>query len=140
MRKNFITVAVTINANAEKAWEYFTNPNHITQWYFALDSWCAPRATNNLKIGGAFSTRMESKDGSMGFDLNGIYTAIILHKIIEYTLEDKRVVKILFETKVNETIITQIFEAETENTLELQKNGWQAILNNYKKYIENNNA
>lgn len=133
-----ITVEVFVSAPVEKAWEYWNEPEHITQWCFASDDWCAPRVENNLSVGGTFKTRMEAKDGSVGFDLEGIYTAVELHKKIEYTLsgDDARKVSILFVAEGDGCRVVETFEAEGENSLELQKNGWQSILNNFKKYTD----
>ena len=131
-----ITVSITTPIALETAWQVWTNPEHIVNWNFASDDWCAPRASNDLKNGGTFSYRMEAKDGSFGFDLNGTYTNLKPLELIEYLLEDGRKVSILFESKDNETHIIQTFEAENQNPIELQQNGWQAIMNNYKKYAE----
>ncbi len=131
-----ITVSITTPITLETAWQVWTNPEHIVNWNFASDDWCAPRASNDLKNGGTFSYRMEAKDGSFGFDLNGTYTNLKPLELIEYLLEDGRKVSILFESKDNETHIIQTFEAENQNPIELQQNGWQAIMNNYKKYAE----
>lgn len=131
-----ITVSITTPITLEKAWEVWTMPEHIINWNFASDDWCAPRASNDLKVDGTFSYRMEAKDGSFGFDLNGTYTNVKPLELIEFSLEDDRKVSILFESKDNETHIIQTFEAENQNPIELQQNGWQAIMNNYKKYAE----
>ena len=131
-----IIVSITTTITLEKAWEVWTNPEHIVNWNFASDDWCAPRASNDLKIGGAFSYRMEAKDGSFGFDLNGTYTNVKPLELIEYSLEDDRKVSILFESKDNQTHIIQTFEAENQNPLEMQQFGWQAIMNHYKLYAE----
>ena len=131
-----ITVSITTPISLEKAWEVWTMPEHIINWNFASDDWCAPRASNDLKVDGTFSYRMEAKDGSFGFDLNGTYTNLKPLELIEFSLEDDRKVSILFESKDNETHIIQTFEAENQNPIEMQQNGWQAIMNNYKKYAE----
>ena len=136
--KNLLQVQIKTNTTLEKTWDYFTNPKHITQWYFASSYWCCPKAENDLLLGGKFLTRMESKDGTMGFDFEGIYSTVELHKKIEYYLADGRTVSILFETENDETKVTEIFVAEDENPIEMQKGGWQAILNNFKTYLENN--
>jgi uncharacterized protein YndB with AHSA1/START domain len=131
-----ITVSITTPITLEKAWEVWTMPEHIINWNFASDDWCAPRASNDLKVDGTFSYRMEAKDGSFGFDLNGTYTNVKPLELIEFSLEDDRKVSILFESKDNETQIIQTFEAENQNPIEMQQFGWQAIMNNYKKYAE----
>lgn len=131
-----ITIEATIEAPIEKVWETWTKPEHITQWSFASDDWFTPKAENDLRTGGKFSTRMEAKDGSFGFDFEGIYDEVIDHKLITYMLGDERKVKIEFEEKGDQTLVTETFDAETENSIEMQKAGWQAILNNFKKYTE----
>jgi uncharacterized protein YndB with AHSA1/START domain len=133
-----ITVQAQINELMDKVWTYWTSPEHITNWNFASDDWHSPNAKNDLQVGGKFSYTMASKDGCMAFDFNGIYTNIIPHQLIEYTIEGGRKVKLIFEQADNSTIITEIFEPENLNSLELQKSGWQAILNNFKKYVESN--
>ena len=136
MDKNFITIEVTINASIEKVWNYWTLPEHIINWNFASPDWHTTTAKNNLEIGGTFSYRMEAKDGSFGFDFGGIYTEIIPLKEIKYTMADGRVASINFIENANNIKIIETFEAETENTLELQQYGWQFILNNFKQYTE----
>jgi uncharacterized protein YndB with AHSA1/START domain len=131
-----ITVETLINAPIEKVWTFWTVPEHITKWNHASEDWHTTRAENDLKIGGKFLFRMEAKDGSFGFDLKGIYDNIITHKEISYTLLDDRIVTILFSQTENGVKIMETFDAENENSLELQKFGWQAILNNFKKYVE----
>jgi uncharacterized protein YndB with AHSA1/START domain len=133
-----ITVAVLINAPVEKIWKYWTEPEHIVQWCFASDDWCAPRAENDLRVDGTFKTRMEAKDGSGGFDFEGTYTAVEENKKIEYVMigADERKVSVRFEKQGDGYSVIETFDAEDENPLEMQKNGWQAILNNFKKYVE----
>ncbi|MBE9464732.1 SRPBCC family protein [Dyadobacter subterraneus] len=131
-----IIIEATIEAPIEKVWETWTKPEHITQWSFASEDWFTPKAENDLRPGGEFSTRMEAKDGSFGFDFGGIYDEVTEHKLISYTLGDGRKVKIEFEENGNETKIVETFDPEDQNPVEMQKGGWQAILNNYKKYTE----
>jgi uncharacterized protein YndB with AHSA1/START domain len=131
-----ITVQATIKAPIEKVWDYWTNPAHIIHWCSASDDWHAPYATNDLKIGGKCFTRMEAKDGSMGFDFIGVYTNIKTNELIEYTLEDGRKVKVEFANDANGIKVTESFEAEKENPVEMQQAGWQAILDNFKLYTE----
>ncbi len=131
-----ITVETVVCNPVEKVWAHWNEPAHITKWYFASDDWHAPKAESNLHVNGKFSIRMEAKDGSFGFDLGGIYSKIELNKSIEFVLEDGRKVWIQFFSNGNETTVTEIFEPENENTIELQQGGWQAILNNFKKYSE----
>lgn len=131
-----ITVQVTVKAMMDKAWKVWTTPADIIQWNAASDDWHTTKAENDLKVGGKFSYRMEAKDGSFGFDFGGTYDDIKTNKLIAYTMDDGRTSVISFEPKGNETSIVQTFEAETENTIELQQFGWQAIMNNFKKYAE----
>jgi len=134
--KSFITVQVTVNAAIEKVWACWTRPENITKWNFASDDWHSPSAQNDLVPGGRFLWRMEAKDGSFGFDFSGVYDEVILHEYISYTLDDGRIVQITFKPDGNNTEVAEVFEAEAENSLELQQSGWQAILNNFKKYAE----
>ncbi len=131
-----IIIEATVNVPVEKAWEYFTKPEHITNWNFASDDWHSPTAENDLRPGGKFNYRMEARDESFGFDFWGVYDAVEEHKLIEYTLGDDRKVKIVFSGNDKTTHVTEVFEAENTNPVEMQKGGWQAILNNYKKYAE----
>ncbi|MBK9047394.1 MAG: SRPBCC family protein [Bacteroidetes bacterium] len=131
-----MTVSAIINAPIQKVWDYWTNPNHITGWNFASDDWHAPSAQNDLKVGGKFNSRMEAKDGSIGFDFEGVYDQVIPEKFIEYTLGDSRKVNIKFTSDGNTTTIEESFEAESENPVEMQQTGWQMILNNFKRYTE----
>jgi uncharacterized protein YndB with AHSA1/START domain len=133
-----ITVEATINAPVEKVWEYWTKPEHITQWNNASPDWHAPRAENDLRVGGRFTNRMEARDGSFGFDFGGVYDEVKTNELIAYTTDDDRKVSILFNSDGNTTTVTETFEAEEENSVELQKGGWQSILDNFKKYVETN--
>ena len=131
-----ITVSTSVNAPISNVWECWTSPEHIVHWNFATDEWHCPAATNDLKPGGEFSWRMEAKDGSMGFDYTGTYEKIELHHLIEKKLEDGRAVSITFK-EVGETVeVTEVLEIEDENSAEMQQQGWQAILGNFKKYVE----
>src|SRR5690554_6661441 len=125
-----ITVETKIQAPIEKVWNYWTDTSHITNWNMASDDWHSPYAENDLRVGGKFLTRMEAKDGSFGFDFAGIYDEVVLHEVIAYTLGDGRKVKCTFSGNENETQITVVFDAETENPPEFQQQGWQAILDN----------
>ena len=131
-----ITVEAFVNAPLDKVWECWTDPQHIVNWNFASDDWHAPKAENDLRPGGNFSSRMEAKDGSYGFDFEGVYDEVITNELIAYTLGDGRAVVIKFTATGNETHIAETFEAETVNSEELQRDGWQAILNNFKRYTE----
>ena len=134
--KTIITIAATVNAPVEKVWAFWTSPEHITQWNHASDDWHTTSATNDLRVGGAFSSHMAAKDGSFGFDFGGVYDEVITHQKIAYTLGDDRKVDITFSGNGNATEVVESFEAETENSVELQRGGWQAILDNFKKYVE----
>ncbi|MBL7919561.1 MAG: SRPBCC family protein [Bacteroidia bacterium] len=136
--KTKITVEATINAPVEKVWKYWNEPQHITKWCAASDDWHAPKAENDLKAGGKFSTTMAAKDGSFSFDFGGEYTKVENNKAIDYTMADGRRTWITFSGNANETKIVETFEAESQNPIEMQQGGWQAILNNFKKYTENN--
>lgn len=131
-----LTVETVVNNPVEKVWLHWNEPQHIIKWCFASDDWCAPKAENDLRTGGTFSTRMEAKDGSFGFDFGGVYTLVELHKTINYTMGDGRKVWISFSSNGNETKVTETFEPETQNPIEMQQGGWQMILNNFKKYSE----
>ncbi len=134
--KHIITVKAVVNAPVEKVWKFWTEPSHITQWNNASPDWQTPRAENDLQPGGKFLYRMEAKDGSMGFDFEGTYDKVIPNQLIEYTLLDGRKVTIAFEAQEDKTSITETFEAENTFSLEMQQSGWQAILDNFKKYVE----
>ncbi|AEV33267.1 hypothetical protein Oweho_2295 [Owenweeksia hongkongensis DSM 17368] len=131
-----ITIEAAVNASPQKVWDYYTQPKHITQWNFADPSWCCPSAENDLRVGGKYSARMEAKDGSFGFDFEALYDELESpHKMV-YSLTDGRKVDITFKETESGTQIIIVFDAETENPIEMQKDGWQAILNNFKKYVE----
>ncbi|OOM76683.1 hypothetical protein CLPUN_26230 [Clostridium puniceum] len=134
--KQTITVKTIINAPVEKVWEYWTEPEHIKKWNNASDDWHTSFSENDLRVGGKFLSRMEAKDGSSGFDFWGIYDEVKLYETIDYTLGDERKIKITFASKEKYTEITESFEAESINSIELQQTGWQAILDNFKKYTE----
>lgn len=131
-----ITVQTILKAPIEKVWELWISPEHITQWNHASADWHTPYAENDLKVGGKFKYTMAAKDGSMQFDFGGTYTEIVNHSLIAYTIDDGRKVKITFESQENGVVITEKFDPETENSEALQQQGWQAILDNFKKYVE----
>lgn len=131
-----ITVETQVNAPIEKVWECWTKPEYITQWNYASDDWHSPRAANDLRVGGRFSSRMEAKDGSFGFDFSGTYDEVTSLQKIVYTIDDDRKVVILFTNEGGTTSISETFEAESTHPLEMQKGGWQAILNNFKRFVE----
>ncbi len=131
-----ITVQTTVHRPLETVWECWTNPADIQQWNNASEDWHTPSASNDLRVGGSFSYRMEARDGSFGFDFNGVYQTVEAHAEIEYSLEDGRIVRITFVQDGDNTIVTETFEAESENSLELQQTGWQLILDNFKRHVE----
>lgn len=131
-----ITVQTTVKADLKKFWEYWTHPEHIVNWNFASEDWCCPSAVNNLRSNEKFNWRMESKDGNIGFDFTGIYDEIIDHESISYKMTDGRAVIIGFIQNGKNVTIRENFEAEGSNSDELQRAGWQAILGNFKKYVE----
>jgi uncharacterized protein YndB with AHSA1/START domain len=135
---NKITVTATVNTDIKKTWDYYTNPAHITKWNFADPSWQCPSASNNMRIGGKYSARMEAKDGSFGFDLEAIYDEIAEGEKFTYTMPDGRQVNVAFKKDGSQTDVIITFDAEEQNSLEMQKGGWQAILNNFKSYTETN--
>lgn len=136
--KTSITVESTVQAPVEKVWQYWNGPEHITKWAHASDDWHTTRAENDLRTGGKFLSRMEAKDGSFGFDFAGVYDQVRQHEIIEYTMGDGRKVNIRFTGNGNETRVVETFDAENTHPVEMQRTGWQAILDNFKKYVENN--
>jgi uncharacterized protein YndB with AHSA1/START domain len=136
--KTLITVETTVNAPVSKVWDYWTTPDHITKWNNASDDWHTPWAKNDLEIGGKLEARMEAKDGSFGFEFWGTYVDIIPESYLSIVLGDGRTWKVFFEEKDGGTIVTETFEAEAENSAEMQQQGWQAILDNFKKYTEAN--
>lgn len=136
--KTIITVENTVNAPVEKVWEYWTKPEHITKWNNASDDWHTPWVKADLREGGSFVARMEAKNGSMGFEFGGVYDILRPNEYIEYTLGDGRKVKVTFSARGNATKVVESFEAEETNSVEMQQGGWQAILDNFKKYTEAN--
>jgi len=131
-----ITVSAIVNAPIGKVWEYWTTPESIIEWNSASEDWHTPRAENDLRVGGKFFSRMEAKDGSFGFDFGGVYDGVIEHKLISYTMGDGRKVEVNFLDEGDATKIIETFEAESANSFEQQKGGWQAILDNFKRYTE----
>lgn len=133
-----ITVESTINASIDKVWEFWTLPEHIKNWSFASAEWHTPYAENDLREGGKFKSTMAAKDGSMSFDFGGEYTLVEKNKAIEYVLEDGRKVEITFTETPDGVEIIQSFDPETQNSEEMQQGGWNAILDNFKSYVEQN--
>lgn len=138
MQTTKIDIAATIAADRSKVWDYYTRPEHVTKWNFASDDWHCPNAENDLRVGGKYKARMEAKDKSFGFDFEAIYDEVKDQSRIAYTMGDGRQAITTFETEGKATKVKTTFDAEGENSLELQRDGWQAILNNFKKYVESN--
>jgi uncharacterized protein YndB with AHSA1/START domain len=138
MEATKILVQATIAADKQKAWDYYTKPEYITKWNFASDDWHCPSATNDMRVGGKYNARMEAKDGSFGFDFEATYDEIIPGESFQYTMPDGRRVNVSFEDSGSQTEVKVLFDAETVNSVELQKGGWHMILDNYKKFTEGN--
>lgn len=131
-----ITVETTVDAPIEQVWNYWTNPEHIMQWNNASDDWHTPSATNDLRTGGSFTSRMEAKDGSAGFDFGGTYTNVEEYQQIDYTMSDGRKVSITFDDHGGHTHVRETFDPESENSADMQRAGWQSIMDNFKTYAE----
>jgi uncharacterized protein YndB with AHSA1/START domain len=132
-----ITIKTIVSANKQKVWDYYTQPEHITKWNFADPSWHCPTATNDLKVGGRYLARMEAKDGSFGFDFDAVYKEINQGESFTYEF-GRRLATVEFKETNGQTEVTVTFDPETENSIDLQRQGWQAILDNFKKYTETN--
>jgi uncharacterized protein YndB with AHSA1/START domain len=130
-----ITVETTIAAPIERVWRAWTTPEDIKQWNAASDDWHTTKASVDLRVGGAFSSRMEAKDGSMGFDFAGTYTTVIEHQLIECAFGE-RAMRVEFTAGPGAVTVRETFDAETTNSEEMQRSGWQAILNNFKRHVE----
>ena len=137
--KKTITVQAVINAPVEQVWKLYTEPEHVMKWNNASSDWHTPRAENDLKVGGKFLYRMKAKDGSSGFDFDGTYKQVKTNELIVYSISDGREVEVVFTNDEARTKIATTFEAESTNPIEMQRDGWQAILNNFKKYVETRN-
>jgi len=135
-----ITVETEIAAPLKEVWDAWVTPDHITKWNFAIDEWCCPRAEIDLRAGGRFNYRMEAKDGSVGFDFEGVFTKVSAQQSLHFELGDDRIVTIEFMQTPNGTHVAETFEAEDENSAEQQKQGWQRILNNFKRHVEVQNG
>jgi len=133
---NTITVRTEVAASPLRTWELWNDPQHIVKWNYAIDSWHCPSASGDLRPGGTFSVRMEAKDGSMGFDFGGTYDVVKPGELLTYTMGDGRRVEVHFREKEGGTEVVERFEPETQNSLEMQQGGWQAILDNFKRYAE----
>lgn len=133
-----ITVEATVNAPVSKVWEAWNTPSDIMQWNTPDPSWHTPSSENDLRVGGKFKNRMEAKDGSFGFDFEGVYDSVILHQEITYTMGDGRQATTIFTAQDGQTRVATTFDPETQNAPEFQQQGWQSILNNFVKYVESN--
>lgn len=136
MGRERIEICAVIAALPETVWTCWTEPSQITQWNFASDDWCCPSAENDLTTGGRFKSRMEARDGSSGFDFEGVYDEVLPLKTLSYTMSDGRKSTTTFEAQGDTTKVTTVFDAEEENSVDMQRDGWQAILNNFKKHVE----
>jgi uncharacterized protein YndB with AHSA1/START domain len=135
-----ITVETVVNADLNRVWDTWNNPTDIKQWNNAQDDWHTTRSSVDLREGGKFVSRMEAKDGSAGFDFEGTYTRIVPGKAIEYRMSDGREVAVEFVERAKGVLVKETFDAETENTPELQRTGWQAILENFRRHVEAKSA
>ncbi|GCD79000.1 SRPBCC family protein [Schleiferia thermophila] len=137
MTQEKITIRATVVANKQKVWDYYTHPEHIKKWNFADPSWHCPTATNDMKVGGRYVARMEAKDKSFGFDFDAIYTEINKGENFTYEFGGRLATVEFIETN-GQTEVIVTFDPETENSIDLQRQGWQSILDNFKKYTETN--
>jgi uncharacterized protein YndB with AHSA1/START domain len=137
--KEAITVQTIVNAPVAKVWECWSKPEHVTGWAFASEDWEAPAVENDLRVGGKFKTVMAAKDKSMSFDFTGTYTAVKENELIEYDMDDGRSVKVKFENTPSGVKVIETFDPENQNSFEMQRSGWQAILDNFKKYVQDHN-
>lgn len=133
---NAITIETNIKADISKVWQFWTEPEHICQWLFASDDWECPKAENDVRVGGKFSSTMRAKDLSVSFDFSGTYTQVEPQALLEYTMPDSRKVRIVFTSHEGTTTVVETFDMETMNSEERQRSGWQAILDNFKKHVE----
>lgn len=138
MKTEKIKVETLVPLPVEKVWSLWTSPQHITKWNFASPDWHSPEAVNDLKPGGKFKYRMEAKDGSTGFDFEGQYEEVTQNKLIRYRMSDGREAEVVFKPVDNATFIEETFDPETQNSVEVQRDGWQAILENFRAYAERN--
>lgn len=131
-----VTVETAVQAPVGKVWQCWNTPECIMQWNAASDDWHTPKSTVDLKEGGTFTSRMEAKDGSVGFDFGGTYTKVIPNELIQYAMEDGRTVSVTFVDLMGKTLVSETFDAEGQNPVEMQRQGWQAILDNFKDHVE----
>lgn len=138
MNTQKITIQTTVNGSRQKVWECYTDPAHITNWNYSIDTWHCPSASNDMKKGGKYKARMEAKDGSFGFDFEATYNEIVEGEKFTYTMTDNRVLNAEFKELGDKTEVIITFDPENENPIEMQRQGWQSILDNFKKYTESN--
>lgn len=131
-----ITIETTVKSDLDAVWAAWNDPADIKKWNAASDDWHTTESTVDLREGGTFSSRMQAKDGSAGFDFNGTYTRVVDHKLIEYTMSDGRAVRVEFAKGEGSVVVRETFEAESQNDVEQQRRGWQAILDNFARYVE----
>jgi uncharacterized protein YndB with AHSA1/START domain len=131
-----IGIEALVNATLAEVWDKWTMPAHIVNWNFASPDWCCPSAINDVQIGGVYSARMEAKDGNFGFDFKCVYEAVAYQKRLALLMEDGRQLEVTFEVKDNGVLVVEEFDPENENPIDMQRMGWQAILNNFKNYVE----
>lgn len=136
MNDQQITIETTIDSPVKRVWEAHTTPADIIQWNFASDDWCCPSAEVDLRLGGTYKARMEAKDGSFGFDFEAIYEELDPLNALTLAMGDGRKARTTFEPLGDKTRVTTIFDAETQNPIEMQRDGWQAILDNFKSHVE----
>ncbi len=136
MSNQQITIETKIAAPVERVWQAYTTPADITRWNFASDDWCCPSAEADVRVGGNYKARMEARDGSFGFDFEAVYQEVEPGKTLAFEMPDGRKVRTTFETAGGATIVKTVFDAETENSLEMQRDGWQAILDNFRRHVE----
>lgn len=134
MESNVVTISTLVDVPIERVWKFWTEPEHIKQWNHASDDWHTTEAENDLRVGGMFRSRMEAKDQSMAFDFEGVYEEVEVNKLIQYRLEDERRVRISFSSEGDQTKVVEVFDAESMNPIDLQRQGWQAILDNFTRY------
>lgn len=134
-----ISIETEVKATPAQVWDAWVTPEDITRWNFAIDEWCCPSAEINFEVGGAFKYRMAAKDGSMAFDFEGTFIKVIPQNAIHFALGDNRVVTVEFIETATGVRVVETFDAEDEHSAEMQKQGWQSILNNFKKHVESKN-
>ncbi len=133
-----ITIQAVVAADRQKVWNCYTQPEHITKWNFATDTWHCPAASNDMRVGGKYLARMEAKDGSFAFDFEAVYNEIVDGEKFTYTMPDNREIQVSFEKMDDKTRVIVTFDPENENPVDLQRSGWQSILDNFRKYAEGN--